>query len=181
MSTWMVVEDEPDIYELLLAMFEMWGIEGVAFVDGEEAISWIDEADKGANGELPELALLDIRLPGTVKGPDVGARIRKSPVLQGMAIVMITAYKLSDEERDEVMKTAGADLLLNKPLPTFGELKKLLETAIAGRHTAAKPAADTPPAPATDAASTPANATPAPSTKTNANNTNAAEPVRKEK
>ena len=32
----MVVEDEPDIYELLLAMFEMWGIEGVAFVDGEE-------------------------------------------------------------------------------------------------------------------------------------------------
>jgi CheY-like chemotaxis protein len=170
----MVVEDEPDIYELLLAMFEMWGIEGVAFVDGEEAISWIDEADKGANGELPELALLDIRLPGTVKGPDVGARIRKSPVLNGMAIVMITAYKLSDEERADVMKTAGADLLLNKPLPTFGELKQLLETAIAGRH-AAKPAADTPP-PVGDAASPPTSTTPTANAKTNA-----AEPVRKEK
>ena len=71
MSTWMVVEDEPDIYELLLAMFEMWGIEGVAFVDGEEAVAWIEETDKDESpGELPELALLDIRLPGTVSGPD---------------------------------------------------------------------------------------------------------------
>lgn len=59
----MVVEDEPDIYEVLLAMFEMWGIEGVAFVDGEEAIAWIDDVDNGRfQGELPELALLDIRL-----------------------------------------------------------------------------------------------------------------------
>src|SRR5579871_2522365 len=85
LSTWMVVEDEPDIYELLLAMFEMWGIEGVAFVDGEEAVSWIEEADKGTPGEHPELALLDIRLPGNVSGPDVGARIRQSPVLNQMA------------------------------------------------------------------------------------------------
>ena len=43
MSTWMVVEDEPDIYEVLLAMFGIWGIEGVAFVDGEEAVSWIED------------------------------------------------------------------------------------------------------------------------------------------
>ena len=41
MSTWMVVEDEPDIYDVLLAMFEIWGIEGVAFVDGGEAVGWI--------------------------------------------------------------------------------------------------------------------------------------------
>lgn len=204
MSTWMVVEDEPDIYELLLAMFEMWGIEGVAFVDGEEAISWIDEADKGTSGELPELALLDIRLPGNVKGPDVGARIRQSPVLKGMAIVMITAYKLSDDERADVMKTAGADLLLNKPLPSFGELKGLLEAAINGRRAnppsdapaaPAAPVAPAPAAPTVPTASKPADASPvAPasttsasttspkntSTKSNAN-TSAAEPIRKEK
>src|SRR4051812_5080953 len=98
MSTWMIVEDEPDIYELLLAMFEMWAIEGVAFVDGEEAITWIDEADKGTPGELPELAILDIRLPGNVSGPMVGARIRKSPALRHMGIVLATAYKLTVEE-----------------------------------------------------------------------------------
>ena len=75
----MVVEDEPDIYELLLAMFEIWGIEGVAFVDGEEAITWIEESDKTPPSEIPELAVLDIRLPGNVSGPMVGARMRKAP------------------------------------------------------------------------------------------------------
>src|SRR4051812_49305406 len=142
----MVVEDEPDIYELLLAMFEMWGIEGVAFVDGEEAITWIDEADRGSPGELPELALLDIRLPGNVSGPMVGHRIRQSTALNRMGIVLITAYKLTPEEEKAVIEQAGADRLLYKPLPKFSELKKILETVLSERRLEAKPAAP-PPAP----------------------------------
>ncbi|RMG85677.1 MAG: response regulator [Chloroflexi bacterium] len=136
----MVVEDEPDIYEVLLAMFELWGIEGVAFVDGEEAIAWIEDVDSGRfQGELPELALLDIRLPGTVSGPDVGARLRKSPILGNMAIVFITAYKLSPEEEDTVIKKADADRLIYKPLPRFAELQPMLESIIASRRKAAQP------------------------------------------
>ncbi len=134
LSTWMVVEDEPDIYELLLAMFEMWGIEGVAFVDGEEALTWIEEADKGTPGEHPELALLDIRLPGNVGGPEVGARIRQSRVLNQMAIVLITAYKLTVDEEATILAEAGADRLLYKPLPKFNELKQILETVISERR-----------------------------------------------
>jgi len=135
LSTWMVVEDEPDIYEVLLAMFEMWGIEGVAFVDGEEAVSWIDDVDNGRfQGELPELALLDIRLPGKITGPMVGERLRKSPVLGHMAIVLTTAYKLTTEQEKEVTDTAGADQLIYKPLPKFNELQRLLEKVIAQRR-----------------------------------------------
>lgn len=135
MSTWMVVEDEPDIYEILLAMFEMWGIEGVAFVDGEEAVAWIDDVDNGRfRGELPELALLDIRLPGSVSGPKVGERLRKSPILGDVAIILSTAYKLTTEEEAQIIETAGADKLLYKPLPKFNELQKVLETAIASRR-----------------------------------------------
>ena len=137
MSTWMVVEDEPDIYELLLAMFEMWGIDGVAFVDGEEAITWIEEADKDAPPDLPELALLDIRLPGSISGPMVGERIRKSPRLKNIAIVLITAYKLTDDEKSAVIKQAGADMLLSKPLPSQAQFKKLLEETVAARQTKA--------------------------------------------
>jgi CheY-like chemotaxis protein len=131
----MVVEDEPDIYEVLLAMFEMWGIEGVAFVDGEEAVAWIEDVDQGRfQGELPELALLDIRLPGRISGPDVGARLRKSPTLKNIAIVFITAYKLSPDEEKTVMEKAGADKLMYKPLPRFAELQKTLEEIIAQRR-----------------------------------------------
>lgn len=131
----MVVEDEPDIYEVLLAMFEMWGIEGVAFVDGEEAIAWIDDVDNGRfQGELPELALLDIRLPGEINGVGVGERLRKSPILGEIAIVLTTAYKLSSEEQEEAMAKSQADLWLPKPLPKFNELQSILEKVIAERR-----------------------------------------------
>jgi CheY-like chemotaxis protein len=148
LSTWMVVEDEPDIYEVLLAMFEMWGIEGVAFVDGEEAAAWIEDVDKGDfPGELPELALLDIRLPGSISGPMVGERLRQSPHLSHMAIVLSTAYKLSVDEEKEVVQKAGADKLIYKPLPKFNELKQLLEDLIAQRRTKIVPPTEEKPSP----------------------------------
>ncbi len=135
MSTWMVVEDEPDIYEVLLAMFEMWGIEGVAFVDGEEAVSWIDDVDEGRfKGELPELALLDIRLPGNINGDEGESRLRKSPILGQVAIVFATAYRMSSEEYDEIMKKTDADRLMYKPLPRFNELQKVLDEVLTARR-----------------------------------------------
>lgn len=135
MSTWMVVEDEPDIYEVLLAMFEMWGIEGVAFVDGEEATAWIEDVDSGRfRGELPELAMLDIRLPGPIKGHMVSERLRKSPILGQMAIVLITAFKLTPEEEKEIMGISGADAIIYKPLPKFDEFKQLLEGLVEKRR-----------------------------------------------
>jgi CheY-like chemotaxis protein len=127
----MVVEDEPDIYEVLLAMFEIWGIEGVAFVDGGQAVAWIDDVDQNrVPGELPELALIDIRLP-EVSGPEVGRRLRESPILKSMAIVLITAYRLSPQEEVEAIDLAQADHLMYKPLPGMPELRRILDEIIA--------------------------------------------------
>lgn len=135
MSTWMLVEDEPDMYEMVLAMYEILGVHGVSFTNGEEALDWIEEVDKGyANDELPELALLDIRLPGQAAGPDVGARLRKSPVLKNAAIVLMTAYRLTPQEEKKVIKQAQADLFLYKPLPSQPQLAKMLNDVIARRH-----------------------------------------------
>lgn len=135
MSTWMVVEDEPDIYEMLLAMFEMWGIEGVAFVDGEEAAAWIEDVNTGRfQGELPELALLDIRLPGNISGVEVGEHLRRSSKLGQVAIVFATAYKLSADDEKSVVTRVDADRLMYKPLPKFNELQRILEEVIAQRR-----------------------------------------------
>ena len=146
MPTWMVVEDEPDIYDVLLAMFEIWGIEGVAFVDGAEAVAWIEDVDQGrVRGELPELAILDIRLP-EVSGPEVGSRLRRSTVLKDIAIVLITAYRLSPEEEEQVIAQAQADRLMYKPLPGMVELRAAMDEVIA-RHKRRTTEVDSVPAP----------------------------------
>jgi CheY-like chemotaxis protein len=134
MTTWMVVEDEPDLYEMVLAMYEWWGFEGLAFVNGEDAIAWIEHVDQGrVQGDLPQLVMLDIRLPGTIDGIQVSARLRKSPYLRGMAVVLMTAYHLKGKAEKEALARSGADLLLYKPLPAFKELQAILEKVVARR------------------------------------------------
>jgi len=173
----MVVEDEPDIYEVLLAMFEMWGIEGVAFVEGEEAAAWIDDVDSGRFlGELPEMALIDIRLPGPIKGHMVAQRLRQSPALGHIAIVLITAFKLTPDEYAEIMAFSGADDLIYKPLPKFDDFKQRLETVLAQRRTAAAPAP-----PAAAAAAGAANSKPAADAAPSAPEPVSPDPVRRDK
>jgi CheY-like chemotaxis protein len=149
MSTWMVVEDEPDLYDTLLALFEIWSIDGVAFTNGTDAIKWIDDVDKGdTDTNIPELAILDIRLPGAT-GPEIGARLRKSPVLKDIAIVLMTAYHLAPTGEKEVIAQAQADSLLYKPLPAPPEFQTLLKKAIDRRRVDSQPDA-TPKSPPPD-------------------------------
>lgn len=134
MTTWIIVEDEPDVYEMLLALSDVMGNDGIAFIDGDDAVAWIDDVDNGRfNGELPELALLDIRLPTDTDGAMVGRRLRESPLLGDIAIVLMTAYKLTPEERDAMINHAGADLFLQKPLPAVDELQAMFSRVISQR------------------------------------------------
>lgn len=134
MATWMLVEDEPGMYEMVLAMYEILGVNGISFTNGEDALAWIDEVDNGYAEEVPELALLDIRLPGDTSGPDVGARLRRSPTLKNTAVVLMTAYRLDATEEKAFISQAKADLFLQKPLPNQPQLAKMLNEVIANRR-----------------------------------------------
>lgn len=134
MATWMVVEDEPDLYDLVLSMYETLGLEGIAFADGEQAVSWIESVDNGqVHSDLPELALVDIRLPNQIGGAEVGARLRQSPRLGNMVIVLMTAYRLSRPDEKAILEQAKADLLLYKPLPALNEFYSLMQNALQRR------------------------------------------------
>jgi CheY-like chemotaxis protein len=129
----MIVEDEADIYEVMVAMFELWDVEHIHFFTGMEAIHWIDEVDAGRiTGPMPELAVLDIRLPD-VHGDRVAARLRQSSRLGAIGIVMITAYRLKPAEEEQIMRTSGADKLLYKPLPVVHDLRAIFDKVLAGR------------------------------------------------
>ena len=127
MPTWMLVEDEPSIYESLLAMYEIWGVDGVSFTTGEDAISWIEAVDKGEYiDELPQLALLDIRLPDERDGIDIGERLRQSPNLGPIPIVLMSGYRMKPKIFDEAMARSGANLFVPKPLPRVDEFREML-------------------------------------------------------
>jgi CheY-like chemotaxis protein len=133
----MVVEDETDLHDVMLGMFEVWGVGGISFDDGLKAMKWVDDIDKGKyskyKGELPELAILDIRLP-TASGIEVSERIRHSKRLAEIAIVLITAYRLSPDEEERTMTMAQADALIYKPMPGIRELRKVLEEIVAEKE-----------------------------------------------
>lgn len=134
MATWMIVEDDPIVYELLTEAFERWGIESLLFVDVDQALDWINLVDQGVNvGELPELVLLDLRFYGEMVGHLVGQQIRRSPVLKELPIVIMTAQISSPQEHELHIRTVQPDAYLRKPLPRFAELKRKLDTIIAKR------------------------------------------------
>lgn len=134
MATWMLLEDEPDLYDMILYMYDLIGVRGVAFSVGEEADEWIKEVETGRfKGELPELALIDIRLPDSVSGVTVASRVRQCRRLKDVAIVLMTAYKLSPQEEADVMRQSGADMLLYKPLPRMHELRYMLHSLLVDR------------------------------------------------
>ena len=128
MTTWLIVEDEPDLFEMLNFMVDDIGHNILGFMDGETAIDWLNMVkDEDYGGEMPELALIDIRLPGDVGGPEIAARLRQCEETRHIAVVLMTAYRLSFAEESAIMTQAKPDLMLYKPLPPFPEFRRKLE------------------------------------------------------
>jgi len=126
----MIAEDESDIRNLVATMASVWGHTTVTFESGQKAWDWLDTVENGTNNDsLPDFALMDIRMPGH-RGDEVATRIRQIESIANIPIVLMTAFVLSEDERQDMMRKTGVDKMINKPLPEFGELKKLLHDVI---------------------------------------------------
>jgi CheY-like chemotaxis protein len=109
-AIWMVLEDDFSLRSLLEEMIKMWGRRPLIFQDGFRASSWLDEAEAGKVAQLPEVALLDIRVPGP-QGPEIAQRMRKTPATANIPIVIMTAYRVDSDEKREIMDQAQPDAL----------------------------------------------------------------------
>jgi CheY-like chemotaxis protein len=162
--TWLLVEDDTDIRNVVAVMISVWGEKPLSFADGNAAWAWLDSvADGTFTGELPELALMDIRMPG-YSGDKVAARIRQTPPIKDIPIILMTAFSLSEAEIKVMMEQAGIDHLINKPLPDMLDFKAILYRVRDERRAklAARPAAEgTVPAATVPAATVPAATVPA--------------------
>ncbi|MGB1286544.1 MAG: response regulator [Aggregatilineales bacterium] len=127
---WLIAEDEMDIRNLVVTMCTVWGHKPLAFESGQKAWNWLDSVEDGSyTGDLPEFALMDIRMPG-YRGDQVAARMRTVGVLKDIPIVLMTAFVLSDDEQRQMREKSGVDAIINKPLPDFVSLKNILDSII---------------------------------------------------
>ena len=133
--TWMVVEDDTAIRNVIETMCELWDFNILSFKDGFDATSYLKKSDPPT--PLPDVALLDIRMPGPW-GHEIGAHIRKHPLLQNIGVLLMTAYELPGEDEKRYLESSGADRLVYKPLPPMDELLELINEIINARKSFAE-------------------------------------------
>lgn len=104
-STILIVEDEPDIRELLEYTFGREGYDVAAVGDGLIGLS-------ETRRRIPDLLLLDLMLPG-LDGLEVCRRLKQDPSTSSVPIVMVSA---KGDEADVVLGLGlGADDYVAKP------------------------------------------------------------------
>jgi len=104
-KTIVVIEDEPDILEVLSYNLKREGFEVFSATNGTQGLSLV-------NKELPDLVLLDLMLPG-MDGIEICSTIKNNPGTQNTLIIMVTA---KGEESDIVLGLGvGADDYITKP------------------------------------------------------------------
>jgi phosphate regulon transcriptional regulator PhoB len=104
-KTVLVVDDEPDIVELISYNLMKEGFQVSSAADGEEALSMLRKARF-------DLLILDLMLPG-IQGMELCRILRNSPQTKSLPIIMLTA---KGEEVDRILGLEiGADDYLTKP------------------------------------------------------------------
>jgi two-component system phosphate regulon response regulator PhoB len=122
MASILIVDDEPDIREVIRFALEAAGFETHEAADAPAALEMIRR-------NPPDLLLLDWMLPGR-SGLDLAKQLKEDPKTEGLPIIMVTART---EERDLVKGLGGgADDYITKPFSPrelIARLKALLRRA----------------------------------------------------
>lgn len=101
----LVVEDEPDIAEVLQFNLERAGLAVTVERRGDSALEAIRR-------RLPDLVVLDLMLPG-LDGLELARLLKRDPATSGLPLVMLTA---KGEELDRIVGLElGADDYISKP------------------------------------------------------------------
>lgn len=125
----LVVEDEPETRKLLRKYLEKLGLDVLETASGKAALAVLET-------QLPALVCLDLMLP-EISGYDVCERIRATPRLQGMPVLVVSARSQPPDRA--LAEELGATAYLIKPIRwnTFSEtvLRLLGKGSTAGSGT----------------------------------------------
>jgi DNA-binding response OmpR family regulator len=117
----LVVDDDPDIRELIGHKLWMAGFRVLTAADGAAGLA-------AASASLPELIVLDVAMPG-MSGIDVCRQLRENPRTADVPVIMLTARTNATFAMLGFM--AGADLYLSKPFSPR-DLVEQIKTLMSG-------------------------------------------------
>jgi two-component system alkaline phosphatase synthesis response regulator PhoP len=118
----LVVDDEPDIVEILLYNLKKEDYQVETATDGAECL-------QKAHAHVPDLIILDIRMHGR-SGIDVCRELKQDEVLKSVPVLFLTAD--SDEYTTMQAADAGGEHFITKPIrPSIiiGLVKEILQTS----------------------------------------------------
>ena len=122
----LVVDDEPDILNLLEYNLKRSGFQAILAKDGPEAI-------EAARANRPDLVLLDIMLPD-MEGTEVLRRLKSMEATASIPVIMLTA---KGEEIDKIVGfELGAEDYITKP---FSPRELILRVKAVLKRTAERP------------------------------------------
>jgi DNA-binding response OmpR family regulator len=125
MTSVLVVDDDPDVCDLVTYKLEQSGFEVRRASDGDGALREVAR-------RVPDLVLLDIMMPG-LSGLEVLERWRSDPVTAAIPVVMLTAKaQENDVERGFQL---GADDYVVKPFSPRELVRRV--TAVLSRRQSA--------------------------------------------
>ena len=116
----LVVDDEPDLLEILTAVLSEQGFAASGAANGREALEVL-------RAVTPDAILLDLDMP-QVNGWDVLAQLRVSAGLENVRVVILTGKDQSPEDRKRGLSLGASDYLL-KPCP-IDDILRALQTAL---------------------------------------------------
>jgi two-component system alkaline phosphatase synthesis response regulator PhoP len=122
-STVLIVDDNPQNVELLLAFLESLPVKLTTAVDGIDALEKVKE-------HSPDLILLDIMMP-RMSGFQVCRKLKSDPATKDIQILMVTALnELGDIEQ---ASECGTDDFVSKPVNKH-ELLTRVKSLLRVRH-----------------------------------------------
>lgn len=113
----LIVDDDPEIAELLAAVLELYGFAARTVNCGLDGV-------RVALEHRPDAIILDLMLPD-IDGVEVCRRLRSDERGKDTAVMLLTAA-LGDQHRQRALD-AGVNRYMNKPFDAEGIVRELIE------------------------------------------------------
>jgi DNA-binding response OmpR family regulator len=112
----LILEDDDSIRRMVTVLLEARGFQVQAASNGKDALDW-------SQVRPPDIAVLDLAMPGIYDGFEVIRRMRTSPLTAKVPIIVLSAR--DDEASRTRTRDAGADSFLAKPFSPGALLREI--------------------------------------------------------